>query len=200
MNSDHLTQPTGTAESLAPVSGVSAGIADLRWKLRTMPRRLRDWLRKRLIRGVVMLSGDCNLIAHAKRELAPSLKEGGDGPNRWMADDLIELLAVFSAQGHSGFSASYATSAVEKLMRFEPLGPLTGDDDEWNEVGDGVFQNRRCSHVFKQADRFNGQAYDIEARIFREPSGACFTGRDSFVPITFPYTPKREYVDVPASA
>lgn len=29
-----------------------------------------------------------------------------------------------------------------------------------------------------------------------EPDGGCYTSRDSLVPVTFPYTPKSEYVDV----
>lgn len=70
---------------------------------------------------------------------------------------------------------------------------------------DGVFQNRRCSHVFKQADRFNGQPYDIDAKVFwewmefeGEMSKSYFTSGDSFVPIEFPYVPKREYVFKPS--
>lgn len=111
-----------------------------------------------------------------------------------LGNAVMELVEKFSEQGHSGMSASIAVQAFERLARYEPLGPLTGADDEWTEVSEGVFQNRRCSHVFKE----NGEAYDIDGRIFREPSGACFTNRDSRVPVTFPYTPKREYVDVPA--
>lgn len=133
-----------------------------------------------------------NLLTHADRELPKS----DDEMQLLMNTQLKELILVFSTHGHSGFSAGYATSALEKLLRFEPLGPLTGEDAEWNEVGDGVFQNNRCSRVFKQADRFDGQAYDISGRVFREPSGACFTSAASFMPVTFPYTPSTEYVDV----
>lgn len=137
-----------------------------------------------------------NLLTHAERELP---RASGDEMQALMNAQLKELILVFSTHGHSGFSAGYATSALAKLLRYEPLRPLTGEPDEWNEVGDGVFQNNRCSHVFKQAGRFNGQAYDINGRVFREPSGACFTSGDSFVPIIFPYTPTIEYVDVPGA-
>lgn len=136
-----------------------------------------------------------NLLAHADRELPP---DSGDEMNRLMNDSLRELVLVFSTQGHSGFSAGYATSALEKLLRYEPLGPLTGEPSEWCEVSEGVFQNRRCSRVFKQADRFDGQAYDINARVFREPSGVCYTNSDSLSPVAFPYAPTTEIVDVPA--
>lgn len=114
---------------------------------------------------------------------------------------VLKLLEVFADEGHSGSSAPYAVDLFKKLAMFEPVAPLTGEDWEWNEVGDGVFQNKRCSHVFKQADRFDGQAYDIDGIIFYDwytnedgtKSKSYFTGRESCVTITFPYVPTREY-------
>lgn len=135
------------------------------------------------------------LVEFAKSELARIDADGADEMQNHMNEHILKMVQVFADEGHSGFSASYAVAVLEKLLRFEPLSPLTGADDEWNEVGEGVFQNRRCSHVFLE----DGQAYDIEGKIFREPSGVCFTSRDSRVPVAFPYTPSREYVDVPAS-
>lgn len=113
-----------------------------------------------------------------------------------MGDAVMKLIKVFDEEGHSGFSAGMAISIFEKIARFQPLTPLTGADDEWFECGEGCFQNKRAPSVFKE----NGEAYDIDGKIFREPSGACFTGKGSRVSVTFPYTPKREYVDVPDSA
>lgn len=83
----------------------------------------------------------------------------------------------------------------------EHSNPLTGDEDEWVEVADGVFQNNRCSHVFKQNDRFDGQPYDIDAIVFwewhkmddGEMVKSYFTNTNSFAPIKFPYTPNTEY-------
>lgn len=139
-----------------------------------------------------------NLRKHAELEFkAMGWDLEKDGIQALMCKQVCELLDLFASHGHSGTSAPYAISMFQKLASFEPIGPLTGEEWEWTEVGPGVFQNKRCSHVFKQADRFGGQAYDIEGRIFREPSGACYQNSDSQVPITFPYTPKREYVDVP---
>ncbi len=139
------------------------------------------------------------LIDHAKAELA-LLRRGGEEPDE-MQDGIdkcvLDLIGIFAGQGHSGMSAAYVTGIVEKLMRYEPLTPLTGADDEWTEVADGVFQNRRCSHVFKEA---NGEAYDIAGIIWREPDGGCFTNYESRVPVSFPYVPTREYRDVPAEA
>lgn len=113
-----------------------------------------------------------------------------------LGEATMKLIKVFADEGHSGFSAGMAVSIFEKLARYEPLTPLTGADDEWNEVGDGEYQNRRCSHVFKGPD---GRAYDSHGRLFREPNGGCYQNRDSRVYITFPYTPTTEYVDRPAA-
>jgi len=139
-------------------------------------------------------------VRKAMRELAyagytPLDQPQENGPDKWVQENVLELLRVFSAQGHSGFSAPVVVDMFKKLAMQEPLTPLTGNDDEWNYVGDDTWQNMRASHVFKTGD---GAAYDIEGKIFREPSGACYTSRDSFVDIEFPYTPKREYIDVPA--
>ena len=79
-----------------------------------------------------------NLIEHAKREfLAAGYKPVGeeeDGPNKWIQENILELLSVFSKQGHSGFSVPYCIDVFTKLAKFEPLCPLTGSDDEWSEV------------------------------------------------------------------
>lgn len=122
-----------------------------------------------------------------------------------ICNHVLKLLDVFDGEGHSGSSAPYTINLFSKLAAFEPIAPITGEDWEWNEASTGVYQNKRCSHVFKQADRFNGQAYDIDGKIFWEwykdedgkPFKSYYTGSGSFVPITFPYVPKREYVFVP---
>ena len=123
-----------------------------------------------------------NLYGHAEAELGPR-----------MDIELRELLLVFSSQGHSGMSAAITADCLGKLLRYEPIGPLTGDDSEWVEVSARVFQNRRCGRVFKQADRFGGQAYDIDGIVWQDESGLGFTNADSRVPVVFPYTPKTEY-------
>lgn len=137
-----------------------------------------------------------NLINHAKNELSAMgyNADDVDAPNKWMRENVLELLEVFSKQGHSGMSAPHCISMFKTLASFEPLGPLTGEDSEWTDAG-WCFQNNRCPHVFKRKE--DGQAYDAEGKIFRYPDGSCFTSSASSVEITFPYTPKREYVDVP---
>ena len=131
----------------------------------------------------------------AKRELdlAGYGEDQEEGPNTWLRESVLELLEVFSGQEHSGSSAPFAASIFYNLARWKPLTPLTGEDDEWIEVGDGVFQNRRASNVFKN----NGRAEWIDGIVFwewhedektGERTKIYFTSRESAVPITFPFT------------
>ena len=137
-----------------------------------------------------------NIVRYGESELK-CIGRGADTKdpmNKLMHDNIIEIVKKFSRQGHSGFSANYAIGILEKLLRWEPLSPLTGNDEEWQEVGSGMWQNRRCSRVFKDQE---GRAYDIEGKVFVGKDGVAYTNGDSSVDITFPYTPKTEYVEVP---
>ena len=142
----------------------------------------------------------CNIERHAEAELKLA---GWLRPDGFYGDDMgkavIRMVREFSQEGHSGMSAPLAISLFKEVAAFKTLTPLTGEDDEWlrHDYGDDVtWQNKRCGRVFKGAD---GKAYDSDGRIFREPTGACYTSMDSRVYITFPYTPVSQYVDVPAS-
>ncbi len=65
-----------------------------------------------------------------------------------VAKAVLELVDVLSKQGHSGFSASMTLAIFDRVARFKPLTPLTSSPDEWNEIGDGHWQSRRCPSVF----------------------------------------------------
>lgn len=144
-----------------------------------------------------------NFMSHAESELeAIGLTENStDEMNQSMRKHILHMVSEFAAEGHSGFSASYAAGILNKLFKFEPLAPLSGDDSEWNDVGaenggDPLFQNRRCSHVFKNALG----AWDIDGKVFVEANGNAYTNSNSRTPITFPYTPKTEYINVDSNS
>jgi len=133
------------------------------------------------------------LINFAKREL-DIIGLGSDPEDQMdlsMRDHLLKMVEIFSDEGHSGFSASYAVALLSKILKFEPLTPLTGEDSEWNLVSEEeeLYQNNRCFRVFKKA----GQAYDIDGKVFIDGRGP-YTSSQSSVNITFPYVPKTEYV------
>lgn len=131
-----------------------------------------------------------NLITHAERELKLAGYFDGDPINQLMAQGVLQLIDQFASAGHSGFSAMAALQLFEKLAKFEPLIPLTGTDEEWVEVSPNLFQNKRCSHVFKD----DIHAWDMNGKIFEDQDGGWFTSSDSNIDITFPYTPVCEYV------
>jgi hypothetical protein len=152
-----------------------------------------------------------NYQKHALTEFraADWMDENGrykDEMQEMICNHVLALLDVFADEGHSGTTAPYAIELFSKLAKFDPIVPLTGEDWEWNEVSDGdkgmMYQNKRCGAVFKQTDRFDGQPYYLDGKVFwewyksedGEMSKSYFTGGDSQLPIVFPYTPKSEYV------
>lgn len=172
----------------------------LLWRWRFLPwlsrrrERIALWGVSKLLRWA---TGDNNLVRHAQRELGPRPIETFDGnPDRWMHDHLILMVRMFCMEGHSGASASIARGMLDRLLAFKPLGPLTGEEEEWSDHAslDGeTVQNRRCSHVFRDGDR----AYDIQGFIFREPDGCTFTSYHSRRLVQFPHHPQSLVVDIP---
>lgn len=143
-----------------------------------------------------------SLESHALTEFRAAgwVDENGkyqDEMQELICTQLLELLKLFGDHGHSGTSAPYALRLFDRLAKFEPIAPLTGEDWEWNDVsrygpGGPVFQNRRASHVFKD----DAGAYDINGKVFwewagtkEEPYKSYYTSFESRVPVTFPYTP-----------
>jgi hypothetical protein len=145
-------------------------------------------------------------VKHALREFKAAgwVDENGkfdDEMQEMICNHVIKLLDVFHGEGHSGTSAHYTIDLFEKLAKFEPIAPLTGEDWEWNHVGelDGkLYQNNRCGRVFKD----DTGAYDVDGKVFwewgvdeqGEHYKTYFTSKDSRVYIEFPYSPKTEYV------
>lgn len=150
-----------------------------------------------------------NLINHAKRELLKlgykPIEECEEDIDKWIQENVLELLEVFSNQGHSGFSAPHVINLFKKLANFEPLSPITCTDDEWNDPisNDETYQNNRCSAVFKKSK--DGKPYYLDAIVFKNQKGITYTGSafnsrneriKSRQMIKLPFIPKTFYVDV----
>lgn len=100
--------------------------------------------------------------------------------------NILDICKLFDSQGHSGFSASYVIHKIARLLDWKPITPLIGDDDEWNLIDENVYQNKRCSAVFKEGK--NGKAYYIHGKIFSDDGGETwFSNQNSWVYIDFPY-------------
>lgn len=148
-------------------------------------------------------SGPSPLVAHARRELNRiAVADNGtrDEEQHEVNQHILKMITIFAKEGHSGFSAGWATSVLNRLLQYKPLTPLQGTPDEWVHVGDNegvpVFQNSRYGCVFKEGD---GQAYDIETRVYDDGQSLYQRGGDR-QPITFPYSPpsKPEVIKVNA--
>lgn len=136
-----------------------------------------------------------SLIEHARFEFDALGWPGDCEMQQALCNNVIALLETFSNQRHSGSTADYVLGLFEKLARFDPLSPLTGDDSEWIDVGDQngtLYQNKRDGEVFKDDDG----AYWIHGKIFRDKDGCTYTSKDSRVMISFPWTkPEPEIID-----
>ena len=145
-----------------------------------------------------------NMSEYAKSELELAFPHNtNDEIQVFLIKNIMELIQVFSKQGHSNHTAPYVLRYFNRLAMFKPIKPLTGEEDEWGEpYGENhTQQNKRGSQVFR--NHFdNSTAYDIEGRIFIDENGWAYTTADSRVPVTFPYNiPDRpEYVKVSLQA
>lgn len=127
------------------------------------------------------------MIEWAKKELE-RIEHDKEGFQDCIDENILELLKVLCNQGHTNHTVAYVLNMFDRLAHYLPLTPLTGEDDEWNEVSDGLYQNKRYSAVFKDADG----AYNIDGKIFSYDGGETwFTNKDSRIPISFPYMPPR---------
>jgi len=127
------------------------------------------------------------LVNFARREIAlAGLDKPDSDYDGELAKSVMELVEVFAKQGHSGGSAAQTIRIFKEVAMYNVLTPLTGADDEWNDVGDGLWQNKRQSSVFKTAD---GKAHDNDAVVFMEEDGTLHTNINSRKEIHFPYTP-----------
>lgn len=142
-----------------------------------------------------------SLIDYAKRELDYRLNYLKDRPRKdWeeeasdlkmervLYDNVLELIETFSKQDHSGSTAPFVLALFKELATWRPITPLTGNNEEWNDVNDGLYQNKRCPCIFKNIQ--SGEAYTIEGIVFKtENEDGWYTNKYSHIPITFPYTP-----------
>lgn len=130
------------------------------------------------------------------------------------AKEILALCEAFGKSGQSGGSAPYTaaaiTQALKKLLLQDPLCDVTGHDDEWVDItdrngGEPMWQNSRCSGLFKYSD---GKCSYVDAIVWKgEEDHDKFTGRvyvddksfeliGSSQYVRFPFKPKTFYLDV----
>lgn len=144
-----------------------------------------------------------NTQLHAKKELDILVKSTPDAVIREFIPEILALCEKFGQSGQSGGSAPYTagaiTQAIKKLLAFGTICPLTGYDEEWNEIGNNTYQNNRKSDVFKGE---NGKAYYLDAIVWQgEDDYDTFTGTINGITSrqyikSFPFEPKTFIINV----
>lgn len=154
------------------------------------------------------------IIKHVKYEFEILEKNTPDAIILDFKEEIINLCKKFASSGQSGGSAPYTiyaiTKAIENLCNQNPISPITGDEDEWVDMSDysrddTVYQNYRCSGIFKDS---SGKVKYIDAIVWKgEKQYDTFTGsvyiddkdfkliRSSQI-VKFPFFPKTFYIDV----
>lgn len=96
-----------------------------------------------------MRSNVSNLIEHAERELRlAGFADGDSDYDGMLYDAVMALVKVFSEQGHSGMSASITLQLFDRVAQYKTLGSITNNPDEWVEVAEKLWQNKRDSECF----------------------------------------------------
>lgn len=161
-----------------------------------------------------------NAQSFAARELDLLSKSATDPENRPLIeefrDEILALCEKFGNSGQSGgsapFTAAAISSAIKKLLLFEPICPITGFDEEWVDVsqyspGEIYYQNSRCSSLFREgvnepssyiyAIVWQGERkYDtFTGTVYLDNTFSERIGSSQYVK-AFPFTPKTFYIDV----
>lgn len=95
-----------------------------------------------------------NLMEHADREMRiVGITPDADSEYGGMTyNAVMDLVRLFSEQGHSGFSAGQVIGLFGTVASFRPLTPITSDPAEWVDVsemsGVPMWQNSRDSACF----------------------------------------------------
>jgi hypothetical protein len=107
-----------------------------------------------------------NLVKHAEKELKlAGLFDKDSDYDGMLGEAVLELVKVFSKQGHSGFSAHQTLKIFNIVADYKPLTPIGKSKDEWMNVSENcdgyeMWQNKRRGTTFS---RDGGKTwYDID--------------------------------------
>ena len=111
-----------------------------------------------------------DFLSFSKNELALAglLKKDSDYGGM-LGEAVLELVEVFSKQGHSGYSSGATAHIFNKLVNYEPLTPLTFGPDEWIKHEPNLWQNKRQPDVFTEDQGKTWVSFN------RKISGNCST-------------------------
>lgn len=129
-------------------------------------------------------------------EMLENNKDDGYGMQKVITDNIMEIYNIMKD------ASADEKNIIVKLLNHDPITPILGTDDEWNEVTFNggkckTYQNKRCYSIFKDVYP-NGLsiAYDSNATCHSDDGGLSWfsSGRFGRKQITFPYEPKKENI------
>jgi hypothetical protein len=108
-----------------------------------------------------------SLVDHARRELVII------GEDPFTISGYLDVVQAFADMGNSGNSAVLAIPVIEKLLKFQPLSPLTDDPMEWMMVETGTGQNTGMWQSSRNPEAFSrdgGKTYYILSERDMDPT------------------------------
>jgi len=60
------------------------------------------------------------------------------------------ILSVYEAYGYFGRTQYEVSEKIMSLLKFKNLSPLTDDPNEWEQIGDVLWKNKRHGNAFSQ--------------------------------------------------
>lgn len=103
-----------------------------------------------------------------------------------VAQCVLELLKVFSKQGHSGMSADFTIQLFNRLVKHKALTELTDNPDEWvDAVAEGYQEENSTSARYQSKRDYSCFSYDLktyydmdaaENNIYERDENGKFTG------------------------
>lgn len=131
--------------------------------IKRIQSRLKSYLFELSLKYIRYYNKDTNYVRHANAEYKiawpnmDSNKEDED-MQRYMCNQVNDLLYLLSSQGDSGGSIGYKLNLFNKLAKFQIISPLTFKDDEFSDKlslpGEDLKQNIRNSAVFKKNSKY----------------------------------------------
>lgn len=85
-----------------------------------------------------------------------------------VAASAIQLVQIFSSQGHSGMSASITLQLFNQLANFRNTSPLTDDPAEWIQHAPDNWQSKRNTSCFSSDQ---GKTYLDNSEVERNENG-----------------------------
>ena len=161
---------------------------------------------------------ESNTALKAEKELKNFTDITKDALVKDFIPEILSLVEKVGLSGQSGGSMPYyaqeISRVVNELILQNPISPITGAKDEWNDVSDiggidyTLFQNNRNNAVFKynindtkawNVDALSWNVLADEDNLFQGgiymQDGKTKISSSAWIK-SFPFTPKKFYIDV----